>query len=698
MTQSPLRLGIDTGGTYTDAVLLDPDGDVVSTAKALTTHHELTKGIREAIDQLPGLRLSQVSLVSLSTTLATNAVVEGRGTPVCLLLAGYNARQVNRARLEQIVRGGHCALIPGGHDAGGNEREPLDLEGVRRTVIDQHDKVAAFGISGLFGVRNPDHEVRIRELVSSLTGKPVTCGHELASQLDAPRRALTVAFNASLIPYIDELIRAIKLILGERKIHAPVMMVKGDGSLISADTALARPVETILSGPAASVMGAAQLQPHQNAIIADMGGTTTDIAIVTDGRPVISAKATVIGTWRPMVEAIRVFSLGLGGDSEVRFQGGVGLAIGPRRVVPMSLLAHRYPEILRTLEQRMNTAISPRSNRFAVALFAEASQKNSFSSDEAAAWERLQDSPLDVETLSQNDRPLARALARLVRDGIAIYSGFTPTDAAHVLGKADHWSVQAAEFAAVTWAKQMRQVYGWGKFSEQDPKGPSAAVEEHVVHTICAALVSACLATDPGENHHAERERTARLFSDWISGKTAVDGGLFSLQLDATRSLVAVGAPAELYYPRVAQKFNVPLSVPQYSSVANAVGAVASSVVQRAEVTVTQPVQGIFRVFTPDGPVDFDDLEQALLKAEEVARRLAQEKARTAGAHEPRIHIDRNLNSVDDPDSASVVFFEGRVKATATGRPALTPTLAGVGLPNGVTGVKSRASQASDAS
>ena len=175
----------------------------------------------------------------------------------------------------------------------------------------------------------------------SLTGKPVTCGHELASQLDAPRRALTVAFNASLIPYIDELIRAIKLILKERTIHAPLMMVKGDGSLISADTALARPVETILSGPAASVMGAAQLQPHRNAIIADMGGTTTDIAIVTDGKPIISAKATVIGDWRPMVDAVRVFSLGLGGDSEVRFQGGVGLAIGPRRVVPMSLLVHR---------------------------------------------------------------------------------------------------------------------------------------------------------------------------------------------------------------------------------------------------------------------------------------------------------------------------------------------------------------------
>ena len=693
MTEPTLRLGVDTGGTYTDAVLLDSDGGVVSAAKALTSHHELTIGIREAIDQLPAEPLSQISLVSLSTTLATNAVVEGRGTPVCLLLAGYNARQVDNAKLEHIVRGGHCALVPGGHDAGGSEREPLDLEQAGRVVTEQRDKVAAFGISGLFGVRNPEHELKLRELVRSLTGKPVTCGHELASQLDAPRRALTVAFNASLIPYIDELIRAIKLILQERTIHAPLMMVKGDGSLISADTALARPVETILSGPAASVMGAAQLQPHRNAIIADMGGTTTDIAIVTDGKPIISAKATVIGDWRPMVDAVRVFSLGLGGDSEVRFQGGVGLAIGPRRVVPMSLLVHRYPEVLTTLERRVDAAVSPRSNRFAVALFAETSQRRSFSQEEAAAWERLQNGPLDVEQLSNEDRALTRALARLVRDGIAIYSGFTPTDAAHVLGKTSHWSTRAAELAAIVWARQMRQVYGWGKFEDNDPRGPSSAVEEHMVRTICAALVSACLATDPSETHHGERERTARLFSEWISGHSAVDGGLFSLKLDDSRSLVAVGAPAELYYPDVAQKFNVPLDIPDHSSVANAVGAVASSVIQRAQVTVTQPVQGIFRVFASDGPIDFDQLEQALVKAGSLATTLAENRARSAGAGEIRVEIERELDSVDDPDSASVVFFEGRVKATATGRPGLVPDVFAETLPEDSSIVKSCADQ-----
>ena len=148
-----------------------------------------------------------------------------------------------------------------------------------------------------------------------------------------------MAFNASLVSYIDRLIRTMQALLSDYGVSAPLMVVKGDGSLITAAVALTRPVETVLSGPAASVVGAVFLAQTENSIVADMGGTTTDVAIVTDGLPVFSADATVIGEWRPMIESTRVFSVGLGGDSEARFSGGEGLGIGPRRVVPMSLLA-----------------------------------------------------------------------------------------------------------------------------------------------------------------------------------------------------------------------------------------------------------------------------------------------------------------------------------------------------------------------
>ena len=106
-------LGVDTGGTYTDAVLVDASDQITASTKTLTTHHDLTIGIDNALLQLPTSSLEQVTLVSLSTTLATNAVVEGRGTPVCLLLAGYSSDQTKRAALDQIVQNGQCVLLDG---------------------------------------------------------------------------------------------------------------------------------------------------------------------------------------------------------------------------------------------------------------------------------------------------------------------------------------------------------------------------------------------------------------------------------------------------------------------------------------------------------------------------------------------------------------------------------------------------------
>ena len=451
--QTQLRLGIDTGGTYTDAALVDAENQIVASGKSLTTHRQLETGISAVLEKLPPDLLSKVTLASLSTTLATNAVVEGRGTPVCLLLPGYSTSQIERAKLEDIVRGGACVTLKGGHDAGGREHCALDLDTASRTIEKHGNQVSAFGVSSIFSVRNPAHEIALRDLIHSLSDKPVTCGHELASSLGAPRRAVTVAFNASLISYIDRLIRTMQALLSDYGVTAPLMVVKGDGSLITAEIALTRPVETVLSGPAASVVGAAFLAQTENSIVADMGGTTTDVAIVTDGLPAFSADATVIGEWRPMIESTRVFSVGLGGDSEARFSGGEGLGIGPRRVVPMSLLAFDNDWVIESLKRQRDANPTPRSNRFFLPLFADSNQIAQLSPVENKVWERLAERPLELETLYRSAREQAQAAAVMVRKGMVIYSGFTPSDAAHVLGFSSHWSTEAAHLAAVIWAK-----------------------------------------------------------------------------------------------------------------------------------------------------------------------------------------------------------------------------------------------------
>ena len=485
---SQFFLGIDTGGTFTDAVLLDARKQVAASAKSLTTRFDLAQGIGSAIDQLPQHLLSQVCLVSLSTTLTTNSVVEGKGSPVAVLLAGYDDKQIKASGLTELLGQECIASLPGGHDAGGYAICALDEEATKAAILHHAPRVSAFAISASFAVRNPAHELQMRAWVQELCDKPVTCGHELASSLGAPRRAMTVALNARMISHVKALIDSVRRTLAQRQIDAPLMIVKGDGSLITADSALNRPVGTVLSGPAASVIGACALSGTRNAIVADMGGTTTDIAVVRDGQPELSVDGALIGNWRPMVEAVKVYSIGLGGDSEVRFLGGKGMAIGPRRVVPLSLLAHQYPHVLSVLERQQGETPHASQIRFALRLQHDDALISRLPDDELRAWDLLAKGPIDLERSNMEDRPLSRALARLERKGLAIYTGFTPSDAAHVLGLATHWSTQAAVLGARIWARQMRYMYGLGTWALGDEQGPARQVVEKVTSTICEKL------------------------------------------------------------------------------------------------------------------------------------------------------------------------------------------------------------------
>jgi len=422
------KLGIDTGGTYTDAVLVNEHQHIVAAAKCLTTRHDLTLGIGNALRELPPDALCQVGLVALSTTLSTNSVVEGKGAPVGVLLPGYREQQVRKSGLLELFKNDMVVTLKGGHDAMGKEKQSLDVEAAARAIKGLAGKVSAFAVSSMFGVRNPAHEIRLRELVSALCAKPVTCGHELASDLDAPRRALTVALNARMVPIIHELIIAVQDIMRQMKIQAPLMMVKGNGSLVNTETALRQPVGTVLSGPAASVVGACALSTTDNAIIADMGGTTTDIAVVTNGQPELGTDGVLIGDWKPMVEAVRVISIGLGGDSEVRFGGSSGIRIGPRRAVPLSLLAHQFPDIVDALNRQLAQPPSRRNNRFAVRLECNEVLLSRCSDSELRAWDMLGEQPVELDAIMATDRDIARAIARLQRHGLVIYSGFTPSD------------------------------------------------------------------------------------------------------------------------------------------------------------------------------------------------------------------------------------------------------------------------------
>ena len=658
------QLGIDTGGTYTDAVIIDDNKRIIATHKSLTTSYDLSVGINNVIQALPTDLLKEIDLVALSTTLSTNAVVEGRGAPVAVLLPGYTQKQLTKSGINDIVSSERICLMPGAHDAIGVAIEPLDMALATRTVIEQNSKVSAFAVSGMFGTRNTAHEIALRDLIVKLTGKPVACGHELASSLGAPRRALTATLNARMIPFIQTLIESLQNVLLNHSIDAPLMIVKGDGSLINVDTAQLQPVATILSGPAASVLGACALSGRKNALVVDMGGTTTDIAVVKNGQADLCEEGARVGNWQPMVEAINAYSIGLGGDSEIRFDGK--MSISTRRVVPVSLLIHQYPELLSSLERQMKGLSNPRHNRFALRRQHNQILIEQLTRAERAAWDRLEQGPLDIDALAEANRPMTRAVARLERMGLVIYSGFTPSDATHVLGMSHHWNTQAAIYAAQLWARQMRYLYGCGDWSLNDPKEPSEAVFALVTEQISHKVIEAGL-NQHGLLNEAQSKNLASLLGKIVLSNDSTTA-LFDLKFASDFPLVGVGGPAADFLPEVAKKLGLQLILPEHANTANALGAVMASVVQSVKVSITQPSFGKYYVFYGSQPVTFETLENALTHARELALSEAYKLAVSSGAQEVTARLEESSAHVDH-DIDGELFVSATITGIAQGRP-----------------------------
>lgn len=662
-----ISLGIDTGGTFTDAVLLADNHRVLATSKSLTTRHDLSEGIAGAIAQLPQQYLAQLSVVSLSTTLATNAVVEEQGTPVLGIFAGYNDKQLARVKIPDILGTPYTHVIGGGHTAAGKIAKELDLAAAEILIKKHHHEVSAIAISSMFSVRNTTHEKALVTLAQSICDKPVTCGHELAGALDAPRRALTAVLNARLVSFIKELIISVERMMKQFGITAPLMIVKGDGSLVNAQTALNKPVETVLSGPAASVMGAALLSGQHNIIVSDMGGTTTDVAILRDGVPKINSHGAKVGDWSPMVNAIEVHAVGLGGDSEVRFSATDGLTIGPRRVMPMSLLCHQYPQTIERLKWQLTLDPSARSNRFVVRQYANPQLLSQLDDDEKRAWDMMENGPVELEKTAFEDRDITRAIARLHRLGMVLYSGFTPSDAAHVLGRMSHWSTEGAHLAIQLWMRQMRRVYGLGLWEVNETERACQDIFDKVVALIANTLVKVGL--DTGKYGLSDNELTtvSRVIGRLL-WEEKDERGLFDLDFAKDYTLVAVGAPARAFYPDVAKRIGCQLLIPEHAEVSNAIGAVSTKVRQRVAITITEAIQGIYRVHALDTIKDFEDYDAAIEFAKSVAADAAQQKASEAGAGALSVNYEVTENKVSNSIDGDV-FFEASIAAVAEGLP-----------------------------
>ncbi len=658
------QLGLDTGGTYTDAVLITESQNIVASAKSLTTHSNLIDGLRGATEAVLVNQREPINLVSVSTTLATNALVEGRGRPVCLILIGFTDAQMQRAQLSQALGGDPHFVLEGGHNASGKRMADLDMAFLEQCVNETADKVDAFAVSSVFAVRNPEHELAAMELIQRKTNLPVSCGHLLSSGLDAPRRALTALLNARLIPMISSLLVATRQLLDEHDIDCPLMVVKGDGSLVSADFAQSSPVETILSGPAASVVGAQFMCGFEQMLVSDMGGTTTDVAMIEQGKPRLDPNGATVGGWRTMVSAIDVKTYGLGGDSAISYnRESRRFDLASQRVMPLSLLTHRYPQLLEQLrEQAAEPFITTHAGQFAIA---HTASPTDLTAQQMDLWSEIKKQPIALQSLFK-EQTFERALNKLVQRGIVLLAGFTPSDASHVLGDQNNWERQGAVLGA-----QIMQRYATENMGEvfSSIEDFCKSVQSQVSRKTAIALINSVL-DDPVSNKKREPSGLSDSQLALIEASFATEGThRLSLQAALHMPVVGLGAPVNCYYKPLEHLLDTTVHIPKLAHVANALGAVVGQVRQQQEIVITPGSGQQVVVHYPDGAQTIDDLDKAATDAARWSGEQAKQKARHAGATDIVVTVDRQDNIVNT--QGQDVFFESRIVATATGRPAL---------------------------
>lgn len=651
-------LGIDAGGTYTDAVIYDmPSKTVASKAKALSTRWDFTIGIGNALSQLDSALLARIELVALSTTLATNAIVENHGQKVGLLLMPP-AGKLNSNDIAHDPK----AVVSGRLTITGHETLAVDPRQIRRVARSMvaESEVEVFAVSGYAGCINPAHEISVKQVIQDETGLLATCGHELSDILDFQTRARTAILNARLIPLLARLLTDLETVLHDRRIDAPVAVVKGDGTLMSSKMAKQRPVETILSGPAASVSGAQFLTGLQHAVILDMGGTTTDTATIANHIPEICESGATVGGFKTHVKAMNIRTEGIGGDSLIEWHKD-RFTIGPTRVAPVAWLASHSSGIDETIEFIERNLYRYRISSRGLQIIALLKDDNDpkLTPTEKQIIELIAVRPRSIDELTEQTGLLytgALGLESLERRCIIQRCGFTPTDLLHIKGWFIRWNREAAEKMGNLVAAICRK----------DLEG----MTEKLLKQVGDQLTLELLKTQLGQELDLAELEQGPVCRSLV--KNALQGGNsnFSVQINLHLPVIGIGAPVHFFLPQAAARLSTKAVIPQNADVANAVGAITSRIVIRRKIDITSPQTDSYQIVTQAGVKLFRDLEKACTCAKAVLVDQVRGLAAAAGTSTSRVDIWHEDRAPEIADGSSV-FLGRTIFAQIIGQPDL---------------------------
>ena len=668
-----LGIGIDTGGTYTDAVVYNfEDKTILGTAKSLTTKHDLSIGILGAIDKLPSDFVQQAQLISLSTTLATNACVENKGGQAKLIFFGGDKNVIDKF-------GGQYGLPPSKeiyiqesftNFSGEIEREP-NWTLFRNQLETGYEHLDGVGIIEMNAMRNGAVvEKQAKSIFQSKHDIPVVCGHELFSELNCLQRGASTLLNAGLFPVIKEFLVAVKKALAIRGIQAPLVIVRSDGSMMSEEFASLHPVETLLCGPAASAVGGTHFTDSPNSIIIDMGGTTTDIALVKDGVPITVTDGISIGKWKTFVDGLYVKTIGLGGDSAIHYDG-VKLYLEDYRITPLCIAAHKYPAVidnLKNLEHRKHTHFLYEHYM----LIKDISESAKYTEEEKAFCHALKEKPL---LLTEAANAVGKEIytldvKRLIQHGVVQICGLTTTDVMHIQGDFDSYCTEAsllgAQFAAynldisvqelcdLVYDEVKRKLYlniVKAMFENQYPDYMKNGVNQDMERLINENFEAASTG-QIGRNNQETRDN------------------LLSMMLSTHYSLVGIGAPIHVFLDDVAQMLGTHAVIPKHYEVANALGAIIGSIsaTHSVEIKPDNSIDGIigYIVFGNNENKKFAKIEDAELFAISEAKEGATIAAKKRGAT-GTLTITSQVHTHDAQARDGTVYLGTTVTAHAVG-------------------------------
>ena len=323
-------IGLDVGGTHTDVVLLSNESGLINAAKVPTDAENLFNSVLAGLEKVTrGIAPAAINRVVLSTTLTTNAIVQNKLAPVGMIVCGGPG--INP---ELYSCGGHYHVVSGAIDHRGREIKPVIRDEIK-AVAEQlcREGIRIVGVVGKFSPRNPAHELAIREVLKDSFDKAFL-GHHISGSLNFPRRIATTFLNAAVYPIHMNFYEAVRKSLDAKGLTLPIRILKADGGNMKFEASVNFPGQTIFSGPAASVMGSIAFAPEkEDSLVMDIGGTTTDMAILVNRVPLLDPLGIEINTYKTLIRSIDTFSLGLGGDSAVTYSDG-RFNIGPERLGP----------------------------------------------------------------------------------------------------------------------------------------------------------------------------------------------------------------------------------------------------------------------------------------------------------------------------------------------------------------------------